>query len=201
LGFPKILLNMDIAALATETQNTCNAKQQQKTTTALTSKFEKLKSSDPDPTAPTTVEKKKRARTWRRPAPPTYATPTRRKPLYRGSGRDPSRDRGPIDRDELSHKDRARAQIANPPPLLSNSLIAGQHRSGRGGSSRSRGREGSEEAAYRIRRRRARGLGGRKRGGREESGWKAARGGELGSKGRIRFRFLMIGGETSWSWG
>jgi len=50
---------MDIAALATETQNTCNAKQQQKTTTALTSKFEKLKSSDPDPTAPTTVEKKR----------------------------------------------------------------------------------------------------------------------------------------------
>jgi len=39
---------MDIAALATETQNTCNAKQQKKTTTALTSKFEKLISSNPD---------------------------------------------------------------------------------------------------------------------------------------------------------
>jgi len=47
LGFPKILLNMDIAALATETQNTCNAKQQQKPA-SLTGKFEKLISSNPD---------------------------------------------------------------------------------------------------------------------------------------------------------
>jgi hypothetical protein len=47
LGFPKILLNMDMAAIATETQNTCNAKQQQRTT-SLTGKFEKLICSNPD---------------------------------------------------------------------------------------------------------------------------------------------------------